>query len=213
MNSFEPYFVLPTTEVRWFQEGELPPSWLPWFEGCPGSWLDEPLRTDSYLIIRDTDGLGVKSRQGRLEIKQRQESWGILQLKNHVQGLVEHWIKWSFEITGGEDLPAGFERPESNWASVHKVRKLRRYQLKDDGQLLPLPEGVNPANLCEVELTKVWMGEQPWWSLAFEAPGDKQASRETLLAVSRQLLGLEGAPELGPSNSYAYPNWLARQRL
>lgn len=212
MNSFEPHFVLPTTEVRWFHEGELPPPWLRWFEGCPGPWIDEPPRTDSYLIIKDTDGLGVKFRQGRLEIKQRQKSWGILHLNNRAQGLVEHWIKWSFEIAGSPDSPAGLIRPESNWTEVQKLRKLRRYQLRDNGQLVPLTEEANPPNLCEVELTKVWIGEQSWWSLAFEAPGDKGASREVMLAVASQLFGLEGTPILNAPNSYGYPRWLASQR-
>lgn len=212
MNSFEPHFVLSTTEVRWFHEGDLPLSWLRWFEGCPGSWTDEPPRTDSYLIIKDTDGLGAKFRMGRLEIKQRQESWGILQLNDPVQGLVEHWIKWSFEIAGSADLPAGLVRPESNWADVQKLRKLRRYQLKNNGQLVPLLGEANPPNHCEVELTKVLIGGQPWWSLAFEAPGDKGASHEVMLAVASQLLGPERAPELIASNSYGYPRWLANRR-
>jgi hypothetical protein len=147
-----------------------------------------------------------------LEIKQRLESWGNLQFKDHVQGLVEHWVKWSFELAGSTELPAGFVRRESNWAEVHKLRKLRRYQLKDDGQLVPLTDEANPPDLCEVELTKISNGEQPWWSLAFEAPGEKQASYKVMCAVASQLFDLEGAPELNTSNSYGYPRWLANQR-
>lgn len=209
MNSFEPHFVLPTTEVRWFHEGEIPSSWLPWFEGFPGPWQDEPPRTDSYLIIRDTDSLGIKIRQGRLEIKQRLESWDVLKLNDHVRGLVEHWIKWSYEIVESNDLPAELDQAESNWINVHKLRKLRRYQLGREGQLVSLPESVYPPDLCEVELTNVWIGQQPWWSLAFEAPGAKQSSHKVLTTISRQLFGLEGTPKLLASNSYGYPRWLA----
>lgn len=210
MDSFGAHLAYPTTEVRWFQEGELPSQWLPWFEGCPGPWRDEPPRADFYLIARETDGLGVKIRQGRMEIKLRQESWGILQLNNHIRGVVEHWHKWSFEIVDIHDLPAGIDGSDLNWTKVRKLRRLRRYQLSRTGELEPLPENTYPPDLCEVELTKVWIGEQPWWTLAIEAPGSKKSSHEVLTATSHQLFSLERAPMLPAKYSFGYPHWLAR---
>jgi hypothetical protein len=201
-------FVIPTTEVRWFHQGDLLPSWLSWFERFPDPGHEEPVRIDKYLLINDSDGLGIKIRQGRLEIKQRLGSLGVVQISDHVEGLVEYWMKWSFEVAENEDYLSYLDLPGSNWTSVHKRRKLRRYQLRENGQVLPVSDTLIPPDSCEVELTEIWSQEQSWWSLAFEAAGEFQSSQDVLMTISRHLIEIEGAPKLTAKNSFGYPKWL-----
>ena len=199
---------IPTTEVRWFHQGDLPSSWLLWFESFPDPVQDEPVRTDKYLLIGELDELGIKIRQGRLEIKQRLGDLGVVQISDRVEGLVEYWMKWSFEVAENEDYLSYLDLSGPNWTSVHKRRKLRRYQMSKNGQVLAVSDTLIPPDSCEVELTEIWSREQSWWSLAFEAAGEIQTSKEVLMTISRHLIEVEGAPKLTAKNSFGYPKWL-----
>ena len=51
-----------TTEIRWFVLGQIPTVIDEWFDNCPGDWLTQPTRTDSYLRLRESKSLGIKLR-------------------------------------------------------------------------------------------------------------------------------------------------------
>ena len=199
-----------TTEVRWFHKGNLSLPALAWFESCPGDWQEQLARTDYYLLNPDSDALGIKLREGRLELKQRLLELGVANLHDHVWGLLERWQKWSFVLAGTPSILQEINRPESVWLAMHKQRKLRRYRFDHEAFIEPVPVDHLPLQGCTVELTNVRCADQAWWSLAFEAYGTETSSREILVAVARQLFEGHEAPVLAAVNSYGYPRWLAR---
>src|SRR6476646_10244967 len=96
-------------EVRWFFEGSADQNKLlkDWFEtsnpiqknddvGQPvwkGRLDDQP---DIYLLIPGGDDIGIKWRDGELQIKGRTSSLGTQVFSSRHQGKIEHWMKWSY---------------------------------------------------------------------------------------------------------------------
>ncbi|MGL4619835.1 MAG: hypothetical protein ACRCZS_12370, partial [Chroococcidiopsis sp.] len=66
--------MLNSLELRWFISGELPLEVSSWFEQDKlGGQLQAPeTREDVYLYVPECEYMGLKLRQGRLEIKWRQ---------------------------------------------------------------------------------------------------------------------------------------------
>ena len=203
----------PTTELRWFAEGGIPGPVGSWFEQCQGEISGHLARTDFYLRVSDSDGLGIKIREGRLEIKQRTRQIGLIQLHQRVVGLVEQWRKWGFVLEPNQTLSDITGRSETGWIRVKKDRNLRRYQLASNGLLKPIGEvsvapgavGTEQVRGCDVELTSIQVARRRWWSLAFEAYGQVNSTHEDLLFMIDQLTELNELPPLEGSDSYGYP--------
>lgn len=200
--------MFPTAEVRWFYRGDAPPAVLAWFERRQRSAEAQPLRVDHYLAL-DRDSLGVKLREGRIEIKQRVARHGSVRFHERATGLVEAWRKWSFELAG--PLAAGPDAPLSpqGWIAVRKARRLCRYHLGGAGRLVSAPLDSYPAPGCDLELTAVRAGEQTWWTLGFESFGAETSLYETLRFVAGQILAGGESPGLAVQDSRSYPAWLA----
>ncbi|NIV28827.1 MAG: hypothetical protein GWN58_04720, partial [Anaerolineae bacterium] len=61
----------PTLEARWFMRGSIPHEVREWFARGEPAPIHEPPRMDHYLRLQRSNALGIKLREGRLEIKQR----------------------------------------------------------------------------------------------------------------------------------------------
>lgn len=61
----------PTAEVRWFHRGKVPLDVMAWFLRLHGEPEEPGHRVDYYLRLSDADALGIKLRDGRIEIKTR----------------------------------------------------------------------------------------------------------------------------------------------
>lgn len=198
----------PTAEVRWFYRGPIPQELLDWFRPDETPAADQPPRTDRYLFLPDHDALGIKLRQGRLELKQRQGRPDQAQLHEEVSGLLELWHKWSFPLA---ELPgdlAAAVADSASWLAVEKQRYLRRYQLARSGQALLAPVGQVIGLGCEWELARVRYSDHDWWTVAFEAFGDQTMLKAALLQFAAQFLDVDDPPALDVSHSYSYPRWL-----
>jgi hypothetical protein len=90
------------------------------------------------------------------------------------------------------------------------VRRVHTYQVAGGAQVDAAPAGTYPGWGCNLELTEVSIGDDPWWTLGLEAFGPEVALRETLLLVADQAFGHKQAPTLRAADSYAYPLWLAQ---
>jgi len=201
--------VYPTVEARWFCRGMVPRSVLEWFQ-AGGSHPYEPFsRTDYYLRRPAGDTLGIKLREGRIEIKQRQREYGLQRLHQRVAGQVEGWGKWSFALAGADSGISGVVASDPAWVGVKKERRLRVYQLTADKEVIATSAGENPAQGCGVELTQVSVGEQVWWSLGFEAFGVESTQQDSLLRIARHVLSASEPPALDAQDSRSYPQWLA----
>ncbi len=199
-----------TTEIRWFRAGLVVPSVRKWFESCPGQIADQPPRTDYYLVLGGTRSLGIKMREGRLEIKSRQQELGRASLGERVSGMLEEWLKWSFELLDPRSDPSSITQPDSNWIGVHKTRRLRRYGRSDDESFSPVPVDTFPPQGCDVELSMVRIHDQVWWTLAFESFGPPADRQQFLMDLASQLFEKDPTLELAALDSFGYPRWLAQ---
>lgn len=211
-----------SVETRWFFAGESRrhPELRHWFESCKpfaasvdvskpewkGRTGGEP---DVYLLMPGCTDMGVKWREGTLQIKGRVADLGARPFDSRHRGRVQRWIKWTYpEVPAAyrslfdKDGGSGLET-----ASVHKIRALRMISL-DSG----IPTEVAPGSVLEqgvgFEMTDLeWRGER-FSSIAFEAfPDDSAAIAgfDTVVAGCLQEL----RQTLLADASLSYPEWLA----
>jgi hypothetical protein len=152
-------------------------------------------RTDHYLSFPVPE-LGVKLREGRLEIQQRVGS----RADTNWQGVIEHWAKW-----GADAAPENL-RGNGTWRTVRKSRRLLVLVPGGSG-LVVAPAGADPGEGCNVELTELEMDGTRAWSLGFEAYGT--LGREQLLesALQRHASDLSSI-KVSIAQSMGYPAWL-----
>jgi hypothetical protein len=200
--------MLPTMEVRWFSTGVIPSSVQEWFQRGEGDPEEQPRRVDYYLRPADGDSLGIKLREGRLEVKRLRGQLGIVRFHERVAGLVEQWCKWSFGLPSDGSALASPAVPSPSWIGVTKERRLYRYRLAGDRQVVAVSatDYVGPG--CDLELTSVGVEGQAWWSLGFEARGDESSIQGILFLVAQQVLAANEPPNLTARDSYSYPRWL-----
>ena len=200
-----------TAEVRWFYRGTLPEEILQWFEQDQlGDHLAPPEeREDLYLYSPENDYMGIKLRQGRLEIKWRKSELGVLRFGDTVEGKAEKWGKWLCEDPTAESFQPTDVVGKKSWVSVKKVRSQRQYQVLPDESIAAVPANESIDQGCTVELTQLGINGKTWWSLAFEAVGEDDKLMDTLQAVASSVFKTYRGPELQAEASFAYPNWLS----
>jgi hypothetical protein len=192
----------PTLEVRWFFKGELPSTCYRWFVKAG---VDDPeIRSDWYLYSAKNRGLGIKLRQGSLEIKQRLQNQGKCKLAKQVRGRLEQWVKWPFEISAESLSPA--ELGEL-WLEVNKKRWCQHYTMNAIGAI-ERTDSIEQVSGCTLELAELRVCNQDWYSLCFEAFGPPESVAQVLNAVVQQVSDAEGLPVLKARHSFGYPEWL-----
>jgi hypothetical protein len=198
-----------TMEVRWFYEGIVSPEVREWFQQSGQEPEEQPVRIDYYLCLPNADFLGIKLREGRVEIKQRHRQHGVIHFHKRIAGMVEHWRKWSFELAEVNDGLSNMVTPASSWIGVSKERKLRRYRMTANQVAVAVTAEEHRDQGCDLELTTISVGGKDWWSLGFEAFGSEAILQETLLLVAKQVLAVGEPPILDVRDSCSYPKWLA----
>ena len=200
--------MLLTLEVRWFHPGMMPPEVLAWFGQDGLGPVSADTRIDQYLQLFDTDSLGIKVREGRLEIKQRQGRPGHAVLRRHVAGWAERWCKWSFALNTTHGQLAEPLLSPSAWIAVHKTRRMRRYELLADGTVRPTPAGIYPEQGCNWEITQVSVRGRDAWTVGLEAFGRREGLRRSLSYAADRIVGLGSHTVLCHECSFGYPSWL-----
>jgi hypothetical protein len=210
-----------TREVRWFFDGGLDATGAAvadWFAGGGAfirpqdirrqDWRPEESRTDRYLRLPDADDVGVKLRQGRLELKGCHSRVGIQQFGDGAEGEVSCWTKWAVEAPhgkGGIGIEAAFET-----LSIAKRRVQRIVRFSQEG-IVEVPAGQEVEHGMHMELTRLSVAgaaEETHWSLGFEAfPDGPSCCAWFAPAVTRLLAGWPAEP-LRAENSMSYPRWL-----
>ena len=216
-----------TQEVRWFFPGALdegaspqvetwfrtrpvsgdrPPAHLDW-EPVPPRW-----RPDRYLVVPGQDDIGIKSREGRLEIKGREVALGRVLFAPGIEGWCERWLKWSY---AGPAIERRFRRlfregHAGGVVTVEKRRLQRCVSLGSSGIVEVGPDEAREHGI-NIELAQIRVpGSRcdPHWSLAFEAfPGERHMAEPLAQVVAGFLEGCPALP-LGAEQSMAYPRWL-----
>jgi hypothetical protein len=213
-----------TREVRWFFEGPSSrhESLRRWFEtsepvakiGAPGApaWRGRlGGAPDVYLLVPGADDLGVKWREGELQLKGRIASLGAQRFGARHEGRVERWVKWSYA-----GLPAAYRELFATAgsrglaaASVKKTRALRKLRLDVPGAgVCEVDADARVQPSISVELVDLELAGKAYCSLAFEAfPDDSRMDEAFTRAVQVFLAGLEH-PELRAAQSLSHPAWL-----
>ena len=215
---------LASHEVRWFFEGPATqhPSLTHWFETIaplpkhpdvgPPVWrgrLDDA--PDVYLLVPGSDDMGIKWREGELQMKGRASSLGTQVFCGRHQGVVERWIKWSYA-----NMPKPYQQlfmagRETGLATaaVRKTRALRKVRLDT---LTGTAEEVDAKTCVDrglgCELTDLEVAGKAYCSLAFEAfPNDAAMDAAFTEAVEAFVHGLT-AFDLTVAHSQSYPAFL-----
>jgi hypothetical protein len=195
--------------MRWFYSGSIPPEILNWFELTADAPEDQPLRVDRYLQLTDDDSLGIKLREGRLEVKRLQGVKGIVHLHERVAGRLEHWCKWIYDAVDADGKHLETLFPGSAWIAVEKDRILQRLRLTGKEWSVVPPANEPDWQGCDLELTRIHVGGQEWWTLGFEAYGSEPTLKENLISASSQVFAIAEPPALRTEDSLSYPGWLA----
>lgn len=204
--------MIETTEVRWFQDGALPPSVRSWFTQDDVFGTVEE-RCDLYRIDGRAD-VGVKLRaRSTLELKARQSVTksalprdGCDDLVEPLRGAVEVWQKWS----PADELAGGGPEPKFE---VHKTVVKRRFSMAGEELTFPdLAKGSGGA-FCDVEIVAIDDGTEAAWSFAFAAQGPRRSRCASGVAAWRAVMSV-APPAAWPSMfeiSCGYPEWLERR--
>jgi hypothetical protein len=211
-----------TFEVRWFFAGPAEAGVEDWFRGrlldgsghgSPITWQPEPpaWRRDRYLRIPAAADMGIKWREGRLEIKGREATLGCHIFGPEIEGVVERWLKWSF---GGELIERRYSALFADGAGVITVdkRRLQRHvRVEPSGRAVEVGPSHDRERGVDVELTDVHVAgssAEAHWSMAFEAfPADPPMTIHLSSFVSCFLQECPVLP-LVAARSMSYPQWL-----
>jgi hypothetical protein len=184
--------------------GGEPPAlgWVP----APPSW-----RQDRYLLIPGHDDMGIKWREGRLEIKGREASLGCRAFGPGIEGLCERWIKWSYASAAIEQRFLELFRGASGVVVVEKRRLQRCIRFEPAGDVVEVGRDALRQRGVNLELAQIRLSGsriESHWSLAFEAfPGDQRMPEPFARVVAGFLQGCPALP-LSAGHSMSYPRWL-----
>jgi hypothetical protein len=211
-------------ETRWFFRGEVPKNIASWF-GAGESGRFEPERTDHYLEIPSCRTLGVKVREGRLELKALVGTAGVRNFADTVTAFRDTWVKWSPGGGSEQGLRELVNNPGDRWIAVRKKRCLRRFAL-ENGEVKEMPAAaIQVVPGCHAELTAVdlvssgeglvpseaveWSRADSWWSLSLESFGDPASTLGNLDRAAEYFFQDPPPMPLPDGCSLSYPAWLA----
>ncbi len=192
-------------EIRWFYPGVLPDEISKWFAtlGKPLEKIDT--RSDFYLQSSSPD-IGVKLRQGNLEVKSRQQDWTIV-IDGWEHSQVEQWTKWIC-LDDRSSLTSSTIGSKLGWIKVDKIRDRRLYRVdfNDRLQLTQIPIPIDKA--VAIEMTQLQVKDRIWWTIACEYLGNNISIDLQFVPLVRSLLVDFSLADRTRSISCGYPQWL-----
>jgi hypothetical protein len=215
---------LATREVRWFFEGAVDRhgSLKRWFEEFapferdpgvgPPVWRsrlgDQP---DIYILVPSGDDMGIKWREGELQIKGRVSCSGTQIFCGRHQGKIERWVKWSYA-----GIPAAYrqlftagEETGLLTAAVRKTRALRKLRLDTfTGEAQEIDPGIFIDRGLHFDLTNLGVAGKTYCSLAVEAYPDDSAMDAAFTGAIEAFLNGLAEPALSATQSQSYPSFL-----
>lgn len=197
----------PTVEVRWFYQGEVETAVFNWFTTIDDGLVKEPPRTDHYLNPLSHDGMGIKLREGRIEVKQRVQTIQTIQVGEQISGLVEQWQKWSFLLSEQNEFTESIRA--SQWIAVTKSRQIQSFRSEWGENPQTQFSGQPTEADCRIELTELLVQDAQWWTLGLESHGDDETAVSTKLLPAVDWIFLSRyMPQLDNQASFGYSQWL-----
>ncbi len=191
-------------EIRWFFRGEMKPL-AEWFLVHGWKFENAVSRTDFYNTATLKDDLGVKIREGRLEIKQRISVPYQAELINGVHGYFEEWIKWGFGLhQPSAEIDTIQSYTESQyWIGVHKERMAVKLTYDRQGKLKVHHLNTELSKGCQIEYSKLIVADNQWYSFGLEWFG------EPWLQIDEEVFGkILGKSKLPITYAKSYPQFL-----
>ncbi|MCB7480460.1 hypothetical protein [Christiangramia sediminis] len=192
-------------EIRWFSRTE-DQSISRWFEENGFTFENSDARTDYYLPLQNQNGIGIKLREGYIEIKQLISRSDREKLAPSVKGYFEHYIKWSF--TSAEEDPLFDEiikEEKYSWLAVRKERIGFKLKENQNGSIIRVKMDEYPDFGCQVEYTRLKVKDELWYTLGLEWFGEKELKFDFSL-----LNKIFGDQQLEEENSMGYSAFLNR---
>jgi hypothetical protein len=198
-------------ELRWFYNQSFDDI-KNWWNIQDVPYNDEGQRTDYYIFIPNENYIGIKIREGRLEVKWRipnsQKKFETLQL----EGLMEQWVKWSWSDSKPliNDTMFNFlsEYPKGPVIKILKRRLSRKFKLCSNDIYKPAEWVDISESGFSVELTEITVEESRWWSIGFETLGNKSDLESFQSEIKKMTSTIPMKLKL--ENSFGYPQWICK---
>jgi hypothetical protein len=200
-----------TCEMRWIFDGRLPGAVERWLEPGPGARaVPSAWREDRYLVLPGAVDMGIKRREGRLEVKGCEAWLGQHAPARDIEGRAGRWCKWSYDGAAGKSGLRGLFHGHDTIV-VAKRRRQWHFLLAPGGEAQASAQRDLARRGFSLEITRVRLGggdEDTHWSLGIEAaPDDSTMLADLLRAMPAVLRDFPvGLPQ---SRSLSYPEWLA----
>lgn len=175
-------------EIRWFFEQNIE-HLTKWFKDKGVEFSQVSPRVDYYHIPSLSKELGIKIREGRLELKHRVSGPYSEELFEGNTGQFEEWIKWSFELKNlDEELSAILnDKGDHHWLKVRKQRMAVKLGLNEKSEL----QIYDPSKLlnrgCQVEYTRIKISDDVWYTFGLEWFGEQWI--EIKPEIMKEILG------------------------
>ncbi|MGB7394725.1 MAG: hypothetical protein WA913_10055, partial [Pricia sp.] len=158
-----------TKEVRWFFRPGIERV-EDWFDGLENA--TRQTRTDNYLKLKNDD-IGVKLRDGKVEIKHRIGTRAKGCLRMNIWGHYDDFIKWSFDADQSDALFSQvLEGEYETWIPVEKERRLVQLTEANGGIVTESVSADVPFG-CQVEYSQIRLNEEIWHTFGLEWFGDR----------------------------------------
>lgn len=194
-----------STEIRWFFKGKIP-TIVNWSNETGSHNISVESRIDYYLLIPDTDYIGIKLRNSRLEIKWRRKVHEFNSSNLTISGFVENWLKWDWNSnTSHIEMVQLFKKNEQNpWVRVHKKRIQKKFNIYDN-RLISISSRELYSDFA-LEITELVANNQAWWSVGLDSFSGKENPYFDQIILEH--LTKPYTLSLGKESSYGYPHWL-----
>ena len=159
-------------------------------------------RTDVYLYLPGRMDVGIKRREGRLEVKYRIGPPWPKRIAPGLDGFQETWVKYGFELESAIPELSGSPADVSTWYEISKFRKaLVVHRSKIGLEFRPL-QYMKDTDV-QLEYTRLQVLGQTWFTFGLEWPAGVE-----LRLPKPFLTGILGKDTLSPRDSMGYAEFL-----
>lgn len=191
-------------EIRWFSNHEEKQI-TNWFDSKGMSFEKVNSRTDFYLPLKRKNDIGIKLREGNIEVKHRIPKPELHNLSKHAVGYIEDWIKWSFAAADNDRLSNLIIHEKAHdWFEVYKERMGVKLTHDLNGNTILVKIGQRVDYACQIEYTRLMIGEIEYFTFGMEWFGEVHIQPDKSL-----ISAILGNTQLPLNESKGYAQFLA----
>jgi len=168
-------------EIRWFSQAKNEQI-SQWFNTLGLFFAATIPRRDFYLPLPDKEDMGIKLREGKIEVKLRENAPKLTKLTCDTEGYLENWVKWSLDVREDDRLSrAIIEEKEYDWIEVYKERIGVKLVTGENGKINLLNIKDRIPFGCQMEYTRILVKGQEWFTFGLEWFGEEYLKLEPSL--------------------------------